>query len=67
MGQSSSTQFMNIQDGYNSSKKVVTFDRQYRLADKLNKITAMMGKLTAHGNHQNGLFKLKIYQGKMRG
>ena len=30
VGQSSSTPFMNIQDGYTSGKKVVTFDTQDR-------------------------------------
>ena len=37
-GQSSSTPFMNIRDGYNS-KKVVTFDTQDGLDDKLDKIS----------------------------
>ena len=42
MGQSTSTPFMYI-----SSKKVVTFDTQDRLDDKLEKITSMMSTLTA--------------------
>ena len=33
-GQSSSTSFINTRDGYNRSKKVVTFDTQDRLDDK---------------------------------
>ena len=57
---------MNIRDGYNS-KKVVTFDTQYRLDDKRNKLSSMMRKLTAQGNIQNKQFKPKIYQGKRRG
>ena len=63
-GQSSSTLFMDIQDGCNSSKKAVTFDTQDRLDDKLDIITSMMRKLTAQGSSQNKLFKLKLYQGK---
>ena len=62
VGQSTSTPFMNMQDGY-SSKKVVTFDTQDRLDDKLGKITSMMSKLTAKGSNQNRPFKPKIYQG----
>ena len=33
MGESSSTPFMNIQDGYNSGKKIVLFDTEDRLDD----------------------------------
>ena len=67
MGQSSSTPFIYMQDGYNSSKKVVTFDTQDRVNDKLDKITSMMSKLTVQGSNQNRPFKPKIYQGKRRG
>ena len=66
-GQSSSTPFINKQDGYNSDKKVVTFDTQDRLDDKLDKITSIMNKLTAQGSSQNRLFKPKIYQVRRRG
>ena len=48
---------MNIQDGYNSGKKVFTFDTQDRIYDKLDKMTSMMSKLTAQGSSQNRLFK----------
>ena len=51
--QSFSTPFLNIQDGYNSSKKVVTFDTQDRLDDRLDKITSMMSKLIAHCSSHN--------------
>ena len=47
VGQSSSTPFMIIWDGYNIGKKVVSFNMQERLDDKLDKITSMMSKLTA--------------------
>ena len=43
---------MNIGDGYNG-KKVVTFDTQDKLDDKIVKLTSMMSKLTAQGNNQN--------------
>ena len=57
---------MNIRDGYNS-KKVVTFDTQDRLDDKIDMLTSMMSELTAHSNDQNKQFKSKIYQGQRRG
>ena len=56
---------MNIRDGYNS-KKVVTFDTQHRLDDKIDRLMSMMSKVTAQSN-QNTQFKPKIYQGKRRG
>ena len=62
-GQSSSTPFMNIRDGYNS-KKLVTFDIQDKLDDHLVKITSMMNKLTAQGNNQNRSFKPKFTKAK---
>ena len=55
---------MNIPDGYNSSKRVVTFDTQDRLDDKLDRIMSMVSKLTAQGSSKNRPFKPKIYQGK---
>ena len=67
VGQYSSTPFMNIWDGHNSSKKVVISGTQDRLDDKLYKITSMMSKLTAKGSSQSRLFKWKVYQGKRRG
>ena len=65
-GQSSSTPFMNITDGYNS-KRIATFDMQDSLGDEIDKLTSMMSKLTAQGNNQNKPFKTRIYQGKRRG
>ena len=65
-GQSTSTPFMNIRDGYNS-RESITYDTQDRLDDKIDKLTSMMSKLTAQGNNQNKQFKPKIYQGKKRG
>ena len=63
-GQSYSTPFMNIKDGYNGK---ATFGMQDRLDDKIDKLTLMMSKLTAQGNNQNKQFKPKICQGKWRG
>ena len=40
---------MNISDGYHI-KKVVAFDMQDRLDDKVDKLTSMISKLTAKGN-----------------
>ena len=57
---------MNIKDGYNS-KKIVTFDMQDKLEDKIDKPTSMTSKLTVQGNNQNIQFKPKICQGKRRG
>ena len=62
--QSSSTPFMNTHDGYNSSKKVVTFATQDRLHDKLDQIASMMSQLTAEGSILKRPFKPKIYEGK---
>ena len=60
--QSSSTPCMNVRDGPNS-KKVVTFEMQDRLDDKIDKLTSMMSKLTVQGNNQIKPFKPRI-QGK---
>ena len=51
---------MNIRDEYNS-KKVVTFDTQERLNDKIDKLIFVMSKLTAHGSKQNKQCKPKNY------
>ena len=63
-GQSSSTPFMNIQEGYNNNKNVVSFHTQDRLDDKTDKLNSMMSKLTAQGSNWNRLLKPKIFQGK---
>ena len=64
VGLSSSTLFLNIQDGYNISKKIIKFETQDRLDDKLDKITSIMSKLTAENSSLNRPFKPKNYQGK---
>ena len=64
VGQQSSIPFMNIQDGYNSGEKVVLFDTQDSLDDKLDTIISMISKLTVQGNSQNRLFNHEIDQRK---
>ena len=58
--QSSLTPFMNIKDGCGNKK--VTFDMQYSLDDKVDRLTLMMSKLTAQDDNQNKQFKSMIYQ-----
>ena len=57
---------MNIRDG-NNCKKVVTYDMQDRLHDKIDKLTSIIYKLTAKSSNQNKPFKTKIYQVKRTG
>ena len=58
---------MKVRDGYNNTTtKVVAFNMQDRLDNKIDKLTPMMSKLTAQGNKQDKQFKPKIYQGKKR-
>ena len=59
--QSSSTPFMSLKDSCN---KKVTFDTQDRLEDKIDKLTAMMGKLASGDNGNNGEIKPQIYQSR---
>ena len=50
-GQSSSTTFMNIKDGYISKK--VTFDTKDSLDEKIDRLMSMMSKLTIQEANQN--------------
>ena len=63
-GQSSSTPVISVKDNYN---KRVTFDTKDGLGDKIDKLTAMMGKLAARDSEVNRPFKPSIYQSKRRG
>ena len=45
-GQSTSTSFMSIQDSVCNNKKTALFDGQNILDSKIDKLTAMMSKLT---------------------
>ena len=62
--QSSSTPFMSLRDSYNNR---VTFSTQDGLEDKIDKLTAMMGKLVARDNEVNRPFIPQVYQSKERG
>ena len=50
-GQSSSTPFMSITDGYVSKK--VTFDTQDNSEEKIDRLTTMKTKLTAQEDEEN--------------
>ena len=50
-GQSYSTPFMSIKDGYMSER--VTFDTQESLEEKIDNLTIMMSKVTAQDDGQN--------------
>ena len=65
MGQSFSMPFMNIKDMYLS--KIVTFNTQDGLEEKIDRLMSMMSKLTTQDYNQNKQFKPKIYQVKRRG
>ena len=58
-GQTSSTLFLNIQEGY--SKKF-TFCMTDSLEQKIDKLTVMMGKLVTEDKGQNRQFKPQVYQ-----
>ena len=58
-GQTSSTPFMDIRDGFN---KRVTFNMTDGMEQKIDKLTVMMGKLVMEDEGQNKPFKLQVYQ-----
>ena len=64
LGQSSSTPFMSIKD--NHSRRVF-FDTNEELGDKIDKLTAMIGKLATRDSRSVRQFKPQIYQSKGRG
>ena len=59
--QSSSTPFMSLKD---SNNKMVTFNTQDRLEDKIDKLTVMISKLGARDSKVNRPFKPQVYQSK---
>ena len=65
-GQSTLIPFIKVRDG-DHNKQAVTFDIQDRLDSKIDKLIALMSKVTGQGNKQDKQFKPKIYQGKKRG
>ena len=58
-GQSPSTPFMGVRDSYN---KGVVFNTQDGLENKINKLTAMMGKLAARDTKVNRPLRHQVYQ-----
>ena len=62
-GQSSSTPFMSIKD--NHSRRVI-FDTGDEIGDKIDKLTVMIGKLSARDRESCRQFKPKIYQKRRR-
>ena len=63
-GQTSTRPFMNIREGIN---RKVSFDTRDELGDKIDKLTVMLGKLSAKDNHEKRPIKPQIYQGRGRG
>ena len=55
---------MSVKDSYN---KRGTFDTQGGLEDKIDKLTAIMGKLVARDSEVSRPFKPQIYPSKRRG
>ena len=58
-GQTSSTPFMNIKEGFG---KKVAFDTMDRVKQKIDKLLVMMGKLVMDDEGQNRQFKPLVYQ-----
>ena len=56
--QSTSTPFMKVRDGCNTTTKAVIFNTQDRLDDKIDKLASIMCKLTAQGSKQDKQFNL---------
>ena len=50
---------MSIREGTN---RKVSFDTRDKLGDKIDKLTVMLGRLTAKDNHEKRPFKPQIYQ-----
>ena len=58
-GQTSSTPFMSVRDGLS---KRVTFNTMDDLAQKIDRLTVMMGKLVTEDEGQPKPFKPQVYQ-----
>ena len=64
MGQTSTSPFMSIREGANRKVSFVTRDE---LADKIDKLTVMLGRLAAKDNSKKKPYKPQIYQSRGRG
>ena len=62
MGQTSTSPFMNIRDG---TEKKVLFNARDELWDKIDKLTAMMGRLAAKESNDKRPFKPQIYKSRV--
>ena len=51
--QSTTTPYMSIQEVYGNNKRTVSFDTQYMIDNKVDKLTSMMSKLSTQGSNQN--------------
>ena len=60
-GQSSTSPFMSIRDGI---ERKVSFNARDELGDKIDKLTAMMGRLAAKNNNDKRPFKPQIYKSR---
>ena len=60
-GQTSTSPFMNIRDG---TKRKVLFSARDELGDKIDKLTAMMGRLAAKDSNDKRPFKPQIYKSR---
>ena len=63
-GQTSTSPFMNIREGVN---RKVSFDTRDELGDKTDKLTVILGRLTAECNNEKRPFKPQIYQSRGTG
>ena len=63
-GQTSTSPFMSIRDGFN---RKVLFNTRDEIEDKIDKLTIMKGKLAAKDDNNRRPFKPQIYQSRGRG
>ena len=60
-GQTSTSPFMSIKDG---TERRVSFSNRDEVGDKIDKLTVMMGRLTAKDTHEKRPFKPQIYKSR---
>ena len=60
-GQTSTSPFMSIRDG---TERKVSFNASNELGDKIDKLTAMMGRLAAKDSNDKRPFKPQIYKSR---
>ena len=62
-GQTSASPFKSIMEG---ASRRVSFDTRDELGDKIDKLTAMLGRLATKDNNKKRPFKPQIYQSRGR-